>query len=113
VNRIKTHLAIIPAEAHTPATPNHIAGQLTSLTTYFNTNTVTDPAIPPANSANPKNRISLAFHATPFPEYEKASVESRDLSMEFMTSIPSTEQRKGIQSTKVRWKSEPFSEERE
>jgi hypothetical protein len=45
-----------------------MVGQLASFITYLRTNTVTLPAIPPANSAKPKNNTSLAFHATPFPE---------------------------------------------
>lgn len=61
---VKTYLVIIPALPQTPATPNHMVGQPTSLITYFNTMTVTLPAKPPASNAKPRNSTSLAFQAT-------------------------------------------------
>ena len=59
------------------------------------------PASPPARSAKPRNSTNRAFHATPLPLYENESAERRDLSIEFMTSMPNAEQMPGIQSTKV------------
>ena len=103
-----THLNITIALAITFATPNQSAGQLASATTYFNTNTVTPPASPPAMAAKPINSTTRAFHATPSPEYEKPSAESRVLSMLLMMSMPREEKMEGIQSTKVMWKSEPL-----
>lgn len=104
------HLSIINAFATTLPTPIQIVGQTYSMTIYLSTKTTTLPASPPANSANPKNSTSLAFHATPFPEYENESADSRDLSIELMTSMPKAEQIPGIQSTKVTCTggSEPF-----
>lgn len=95
------HLSITKPLATTFPTPNQIVGQVYSVTMYFITKTTTLPANPPANSANPRNRTSLAFQATPLPEYEKLSADSRDLSMLLITSIPSAEQIPGIQSTNV------------
>ena len=89
--------------ATTLATPNHNVGKTAPGTTYLSTHTVTAPAKPPASKANPRNRTSLAFHATPLPEYEKLSADSRVLSIEFMTNMPSAEQMAGIQSTKLTW----------
>lgn len=70
--------------------------------------TVTLPARPPAMSANPRKSTVRAFHATPFPLYEKLSALRRDFSMLLMTSIPSAEQMKGIQSTKLMWTCDPL-----
>jgi len=83
------------------ATPNHIVGQGCPGTAYLSTSTVTLPASPPAMSANPINSTKRAFHATPEPEYEYESAESRAFSMELITSMPRTLQRRGIQSTIV------------
>lgn len=96
-----TELSIIKAFATTFATPIHSVGNTYSGTTYFNTITVTAPASPPAISAKPRNSTKRAFQATPFPLYEKLSAESRDLSIELITSMPSALQMLGIQSTKV------------
>lgn len=96
-----THLSMTSPFATTFPTPIQIVGQTYSATMYFSTKTTTLPASPPASSANPKNSTSLAFQATPFPEYEKESADRRDLSIELMTSIPRAEQIPGIQSTKV------------
>lgn len=83
------------------ATPNHMVGQGCPGTTYFRTRTVTLPASPPAMSAKPMNSTRRAFHATPEPEYEYESADSRAFSMLLITSIPSTLHSSGIQSTIV------------
>jgi hypothetical protein len=75
---------------------------------YFSTRTVTPPAMPPAKLAKPKNSTTLAFHATPDPEYEKLSAESRVFSIELMMAIPRNEKIRGSQSTKLTWTSLPF-----
>lgn len=75
---------------------------------YFSTRTVTPPAIPPAKLAKPRNNTTLAFHATPDPEYEKLSADSRVFSIELMMAIPRTEKIRGSQSTKLTWTSLPF-----
>jgi hypothetical protein len=75
---------------------------------YFSTRTVTPPAMPPAKLAKPKNSTTLAFHATPDPEYEKLSAESRVFSIELMIAIPRNEKIRGSQSMKLTWTSLPF-----
>ncbi|CAG8953449.1 hypothetical protein HYFRA_00010199 [Hymenoscyphus fraxineus] len=88
-------------------------GHTAPATIYFNTNTVTPPAIPPAKLAKPRKRTTRAFHATPEPEYENESAESRVFSIELMISIPSAEKIRGSQSMKRMWigGSEPLSGE--
>lgn len=110
---LQTHLSMTKPFATTFPMPIQRKGQERSGTTYFIMSTTTLPASPPASSANPKNRTSLAFQATPLPEYEKLSADKRDLSMLLMTSIPSALQIPGIQSTKVMCESEPLSAERD
>jgi len=70
-------------------------------TIYFNTSTVTPPAIPPAKLAKPKNNTTLAFHATPLPLYENESADRRVFSIELMMSMPSEEKMRGSQSMKL------------
>ena len=64
--------------------------------------------MPPAKLAKPKNNTTLAFHATPDPEYEKLSADSLVFSIELIIAIPRNEKIRGNQSTKVTWKSLPF-----
>lgn len=97
--------------ATTLLTPIYIVGHTAPATTYFNTSTVTPPAIPPAKLANPKNSTTRAFQATPLPEYEKLSAESRVFSIELMMSMPREEKMRGSQSMKVMWIVLPFLEE--
>lgn len=97
----QTHLSIISPFATTLPMPIQMVGHVCSVTMNFITITTTLPASPPASSAKPKNSTSLAFHATPFPEYEKLSADRRDLSMLLITSMPSALQMPGIQSMKV------------
>ena len=106
-----SYLSITSALATTLATPNHSAGHDASGNTYFSTMTVTPPANPPAIAAKPMNRTTLAFHATPSPEYENPSALSRVLSMLLMMIMPSAEKMSGIQSTNFTWKSLPFLRE--
>lgn len=112
-----TYLSITNPFPTTFAIPNQSVMKLapspcaSSLTRYFNTMTVTLPANPPAISAKPRNNTSRAFHATPDPEYEKLSAESRVFSIELITSMPSEEQISGIQSTKVMWRKEALRAE--
>lgn len=107
-NKPQTHLNITNPLATKFATPIYIVGQGALGTTYFNTNTVTPPAIPPAKLANPKNSTTRAFQATPLPEYENESAESRVFSMLFIMSMPRDEKMSGSQSMKVMWMVEPF-----
>lgn len=67
------------------------------------------PANPPARNANPRNNTTLAFHATPEPEYEKESADNRDFSIELIISMPRDEKIRGSQSMNVIWMSLPFS----
>jgi hypothetical protein len=69
-------------------------------TTYFSTSTVTPPAMPPARLANPKNRTTRAFQATPLPEYENESADKRVFSIELIISMPREEKMSGSQSMK-------------
>ena len=116
-------------------TPNPKVGNGYPGTMYFKTRTVTAPARPPAIKANPTNKMTRAFHAMPFPEYEYESADSLVLSIEFILlvsirinidpisnvgwrgregkgpymSIPRTLQIKGIQSTNLTWTSPPLA----
>lgn len=69
--------------------------------------TMKEPANPPANKENPKNKITLAAQAVelpdPLPKNEELfpSAIKLDFSIELTINIPNVEQIKGIQSTKV------------
>ncbi|CAG8981328.1 hypothetical protein HYALB_00005128 [Hymenoscyphus albidus] len=104
---------ILISDAHPRKPPKASVGHTAPATIYFNTNTVTPPAIPPARLAKPRKRTTRAFHATPEPEYENESAESRVFSIELMISIPSAEKIRGSQSMKRMWigGSEPLSGE--
>ena len=108
---MKTHLNITsPLDTkfakpiHSTCTGNGPFG----CTIYFKTSTVMPPASPPAKNAKPKNNTTLAFHATPEPEYEKESADSRVFSIELMISMPNEEKISGSQSMNAIWISLPF-----
>lgn len=63
-----------------------------------------EPAKPPANKENPKNKITLAAQACELPSPKKEfcpSANKFDFSIEFTMNMPKVEQINGIQSTKV------------
>jgi len=64
--------------------------------------------MPPAKLAKPRNNTTLAFHATPDPEYEKLSADNLVFSIELIIAMPRNEKIRGSQSTKLTWTSLPF-----
>jgi hypothetical protein len=111
VSQSKTHLSITNPLATKFAIPIHNTANgnvSTCPTIYLSTKTVTPPAIPPAKNAKPKNSTTRAFHATPEPEYEKESAESRVFSMLLMINIPRVLKIKGSQSMNLMWMSDPL-----
>lgn len=71
----------------------------------FKMKTINEPANPPANNENPKNKITLAAHALDGLEdkndEEFGSLSKLDFSIELTINIPNVEQMNGIQSTNV------------
>jgi len=63
--RNKPYLNIISELATTFAIPKYIVSNSYCSTIYLSTSTATDPASPPAMSANPRKRTSRAFQALP------------------------------------------------
>jgi hypothetical protein len=112
---IQAHLSItVYSPQHNQAISNHIAGPQPKRRPGMSHNNKLhhhDHNTPRQSAGQQgKAKTSLAFHATPLPEYEKLSADKRDLSMLLMTSMPRALQIPGIQSIKVMWTGglEPF-----
>ena len=88
---MQTHLSIVTLLCRTFATPHHLTNIHCSPyagSTYLSSSVVMLPASPPAMSAKPKKRNSLAFQAT-LSELEKPpSFSKRCLSIRLTMIIP-------------------------
>lgn len=87
-------------------TPIPKVGKVNLCIKYFKIKTMKEPANPPANKENPKNKITLAAQALVFSSPKNEfwpSANKFDFSIRLTINMPKVEQMNGIQSTKLIW----------